>query len=153
MVEGLIGTARRLATSGGTGKPRQSDLRRAISTAYYALYHALAKDGADLFVGVAASRPDAAWAQAYRALEHGFAKNACSQVRGLGFAPPLIACAETFVRLQQDRHSADYDPVARFTRTEAMVAVDEAERAIRDLRSAGRADRRALAVQIRMKTR
>ncbi|MCY4185677.1 MAG: hypothetical protein OXC82_09925 [Rhodobacteraceae bacterium] len=32
----LISTARRLV-----GKPRQADLKRALSTAYYALFHAL----------------------------------------------------------------------------------------------------------------
>ena len=63
MIDGLVGTARRLATSGAKGKPRQSDLRRAISTAYYALFHALAKDGADLFVGAAAAHPIAEWAR------------------------------------------------------------------------------------------
>lgn len=152
MIDGLIGTARRLAGSGVKGKPRQSDLRRAVSTAYYALFHALAKDGADLFVG-ASRTPSAAWSQAYRALEHGFAKNACSQVRGLGLPGPIVGCAETFVRLQQQRHAADYDPLARFTRTEVILAVDEADKAVRDLRSSGRADRRAFAVLIRLKAR
>ena len=112
MIEELIGTARRLAAPNALSKARQSDLRRSISTAYYALFHALAKDGADLFVGASASRPNAAWAQTYRAVEHGFARNACTQVRGLGFPAPLVDCAETFVRLQQQRHVADYDPLA-----------------------------------------
>ena len=153
MIDGLVGTARRLASSSAKGKPRQSDLRRAISTAYYALFHALAKDGADLFVGAAAAHPNNAWSHAYRALDHGFAKTACQKARGLGFPASLISCAETFVRLQQQRHIADYDPIARFTRTEAALMVDEAEQAIGDLRAAGRADRRALAVLIRLKAR
>ena len=153
MIEGLIGTARRLASTGAKGKPRQADLRRSISTAYYALFHALAKDGADLFVGAASSSPGAAWARAYRALDHGFAKNACSQVVGPGFPAPLVRCADTFVTLQEQRHFADYDPTVSFTRPQALLIVDEAEKAIRDLRSAGRMDRRALAVQLRMKPR
>ena len=57
-------------------KPRQADLKRAISTAYYALFHAMAKDAADMLVGVGADRPDKAWTQLYRALQHGDAKNA-----------------------------------------------------------------------------
>ena len=153
MIEGLIGTARRLASSGATGKPRQSDLRRSISTAYYALFHAFAKDGADLYVGASTSRPTAAWTQAYRGLDHGFARNACLKVVEPGFPAPLVSCAATFVWLQGERHTADYDPVARFTRGQAVLIVAEAEQAIRDLRGAGRADRRAFAVQIRMKPR
>jgi len=153
MVEGLVGTARRLASTGSKGKPRQSDLRRAISTAYYALFHALAKDGADLFVGAISSRSASAWSQVYRALDHGFAKQACLRVPNLDFQTPLVDCAEAFVTLQQQRHAADYDPLARFTRAYANLMVDEAERAIRNLRSADRADRRVLAVQIRMKAR
>ena len=43
----MIVTARKLA-SASLKKPRQADLRRAISTAYYALFHAMAKDAADM---------------------------------------------------------------------------------------------------------
>jgi hypothetical protein len=65
--EELIATARKLAKA-SPQKPRQADLKRAVSTAYYALFHALAKDAADMLVGVGPSRPDKAWTQTYRAL-------------------------------------------------------------------------------------
>ena len=42
--------ARRLALA-GPRRPRQADLRRAVSTAYYALFQAMAKDCADVLVG------------------------------------------------------------------------------------------------------
>ena len=51
----MIVTARRLAVANRT-KPRQSDLKRSISTAYYALFHAIAKDAADLLVGAGTMR-------------------------------------------------------------------------------------------------
>ena len=43
----LIETARRLVES-GAAQPTQADLRRAVSTAYYALFHCLAAATADL---------------------------------------------------------------------------------------------------------
>src|SRR5262245_24760415 len=83
-VHGLIVTARRLART-SPNRPRQADLRRATSTAYYALFQAMAKDVADLFAGAGPNRPDKAWRHAYRALDHGTAKNACAEVRNLRF--------------------------------------------------------------------
>jgi uncharacterized protein (UPF0332 family) len=148
----LIVTARRLARA-SPSKPRQADLRRAVSTAYYALFHALAKNGADLIVGVGPDRPDKAWAHAYRALEHGVAKTACEQVRNLGFPTPIKSCADTFVELQRARHDADYDPKHRVLRAEALSWVTRAEQAIKDLRSAARKDRRAFAVQLLLRKR
>ena len=57
------------------GRPRQADLRRAISTAYYALFHTLAGNCANLLVGGRAStRTRQAWRQLYRALDHGQVK-------------------------------------------------------------------------------
>lgn len=50
----LIRIARHLATggvSGDRGRPRQADLRRAISAAYYALFHALCRCCADTLAG------------------------------------------------------------------------------------------------------
>ena len=51
----MIATARKLAKA-SPQKPRQADLKRAVSTAYYALFHAMAKDAADMLVGVGPSR-------------------------------------------------------------------------------------------------
>ena len=39
--ENFISTARELIPT-GQGKPRNTDLRRAVSTAYYAMFHCLA---------------------------------------------------------------------------------------------------------------
>ena len=67
----FIETARDLTTS-SSGRPRQSNLRRAVSTTYYALFHCLATCCADMIVGGAgADRSEPAWRQAYRALDHG----------------------------------------------------------------------------------
>ena len=58
----------------GAPQPTQADLRRAVSTAYYTLFHCLAGTAADLLTG---ANRDPEWHQVYRALEHGKAKSAC----------------------------------------------------------------------------
>ncbi len=152
MTEGLIQTARRLART-SPRRPRQADLKRAVSTAYYAVFHAMARDAADLLVGTGPDRPDKAWLQAYRALEHGFASSACKQVQNLGFPDGIDTCARLFVDLQQRRHDADYNPLARVTRSEALEAADQADLAIKCLRAAPRKDRRAFAIQLLFRRR
>lgn len=148
----MIVTARKLANA-SPQRPRQADLRRSISTAYYALFHAMAKDAADLLVGVGANRPDKAWTQTYRALQHGDAKAACEAVRKLNFPNTIKTCADAFVALQQKRHEADYDPDYRVLRADALDAIQQAEDAIRNLKASPRRDRLAFAVQILMKKR
>lgn len=148
----MIVTARKLA-SASQRRPRQADLRRAISTSYYFLFHALAKDAADLLVGVGPARVRRAWVHAYRALEHGFAKNACNEAKNLGFPAGIRVCADALIALQEARHKADYDPEARFTRAEAMDWVARAEAAVKALRGEPRADRRAFAIQLLLKKR
>lgn len=56
----LIETARRLAGANpGQPTPTQADLRRTVSTAYYALFHCLAGAAADLLVGRTSRGSDA----------------------------------------------------------------------------------------------
>lgn len=79
----FIKTARALVNQEGSGRPRETDLRRAVSTAYYALLHCVAAAGADLLVGgKQADRSERAWRQAYRALNHGRAKSRCKEITG-----------------------------------------------------------------------
>jgi uncharacterized protein (UPF0332 family) len=148
----LIVTARHLAIA-SPRRPRQADLRRAVSTAYYALFHAIAKDAADLLVGSGPARADRAWVHAYRGLDHGFAKNACKEVPKLGFAHSIAICASEFIALQEVRHSADYDPRARFTRADALQWAARADAAITTLRVAPRRDRKAFAVHLLLRRR
>ena len=148
----MIVTARKLANA-SSGKPRQADLRRAISTAYYALFHAFAKDAADLLVGVGPNRPDKAWSHLYRSLQHGDAKVACSAARNMNFPAEIKRCASIFVELQEMRHDADYDPDQRFLRSEASRAIQDSEEAIAALKAAPKRDRRAFAVQLLLRKR
>ncbi len=102
---GLMETAR-ILTEPGPGRPTQPQLRRAVSTVYYAMFHALAAAVADLIVGEARNP---AWHRACRALEHGRARNACQQVRAMReFPADIREFAKTFVESQAERQQADY---------------------------------------------
>ena len=47
----LINIATQLALSSGDTPERQEDLRRAVSTAYYAMFHTLANSNANALIG------------------------------------------------------------------------------------------------------
>ncbi|MBC6436689.1 MAG: hypothetical protein GDA52_00810 [Rhodobacteraceae bacterium] len=151
----LIRTARKTARSQAAVRPRQSDLRRAISTAYYALFHALCMNYADCLIGRTGSdRSKRAWQQAYRTVEHGDARKRCANQNTISEFPTEIRdFALQFRTLQQKRHSADYDPHARFTRTEVDTDIDVAERVIKGFDLVSLKDRRAFAAWTAMKTR
>jgi hypothetical protein len=152
LAAGLLGAAHRLA-SAGRGRPAQPYLKRAVSTAYYALFEALARECADSLVGTGRARGTSTWGQVYRALEHGFAKNACSQAKNLSLPASIVASADTFTALQEQRHQADYDPTARFSRADVIDLINSAETAIRSLRSATRVERRDFAVLVLLRRR
>ncbi len=143
----FISTARR-QLGRRRGKPRQADLRRALSTAYYAFFHAVCRNCADSLVGkTASSRNEQAWGQAYRAVEHGFARNQFrNKIIRENFPVNLLDLADTFVELQSKRHKADYDPLHRVTRSDVLNGIHSAEAGIKKLQKSNLKDRRAFAV-------
>jgi uncharacterized protein (UPF0332 family) len=153
MIQNLLEQAGRLANSGSL-KPKQIDLRRAVSSAYYAVFHSFCLNCADTLVGTSKkSRPNHAWQQVYRGLDHGSVKSACEAARNIEFPQPIKDCADAFVELQKQRHNADYDPNYRITRLEALEAVTRAKQAVKDLQKSPLADRKAFAVQVLIKKR
>ncbi len=136
---GLLDVARKLAEA-NPKRPAQPYLRRAISTAYYAVFETLATECANAFIGNGPGHSQKARLQVFRALEHGFAKNACKQAAKLNFPQDIIAFADVFIKLQEERHKADYDPFTSYSRAYALVKIQEAEIAILSLRKAPRAD-------------
>ena len=151
----LIRTARRLIESPGRGQPRQSDLKRAVSTAYYALFHALCLICANGFIGTKpADRSNPAWRQTYRSVAHGLAKSRCTKSDTIRLFPSQIRnFADEFVKMQRKRHEADYDPLSRFKLSDVVVAIDAAELAIQQLNDCPMKDRRAFAAWVTMPER
>lgn len=130
-------------------KPRQANLHRATSTAYYALFHTLAGSCADLLVGGnGASRSRAAWKQVYRALSHGTTKKACSSPNIQKFPREIQDFANMFAQMQSKRLSADYDPFCRTEKSTVLTDIEGVEAAISDFKKAPIKDRRAFAALV-----
>ena len=145
----LVKTSRDLARV-SRGRPREANLRRAVSTAYYAMFHCLAESCANLLVGGQGSeRSQHAWNQAYRALDHRHARDRCTRRNVISHFPNEIQnFARLFVDMQGKRHSADYAPDATFTMPDVIQDIESVEDAITRFDSAPRKDRRAFAVYV-----
>ncbi|BCX17174.1 MAG: hypothetical protein KatS3mg117_0856 [Geminicoccaceae bacterium] len=136
----LLETAARLARS-RRGAPRQSDLRRAVSTIYYALFQALSGEAADLLVGRSA-RQTAARRRVHRAIEHRAAKNAAEALAASRSASDeLRRFCRAFTRAKEERHAADYDPFLRLRQEEVRAAVEAGHAALNAFERLDRAER------------
>ena len=142
-------------TNFGPGAPRQTDLRRAISSAYYAVFHAVAAAAADDFVGPT-KRDTPRYALVYRSIDHSPLRKLCenvvksnlptkykSYVPSGGFGTDLVAVANALVELQEKRHKADYDPLYRVSISDAVLAVVTGRTALSRLTDANRTRKKA----------
>jgi hypothetical protein len=118
------------------GSPKQASLRRAVSTAYYALFHLLIDEAVGNW-SVARQRSVLA-----RTFDHARMKSVCdSYVTNFYKAgsPPdgvqLKGVAQAFGTLQQQRHIADYDNGFVWRHTDAVAQVDLASAAFADWRA------------------
>ena len=146
----LIETARSL-TEISPRRPSQANLRRAVSTAYYAMFHCLAGCAANLIIG---RTRKLAWHQTYRALEHGKARNACEDRGALAaFPPEMCNFADMFVALQKARQQADYALDGRYDKLTVLGAIDMAERAIVRFEQTDAQHRRAFVAHVLFKRR
>jgi hypothetical protein len=134
----LLGQALHLAML-DPRRPKQANLRRAVSTAYYAIFHLLVEEGTAEIAGRNASRAEGRQL-VRRKFEHSTmyrVSQATAEgrdwVRASTPSLPLglQLVAETFVALQEDRHQADYDSSDAFTRARALEAVERCELALR----------------------
>lgn len=149
----LLDAAKHLASR--KGKPRQAFLKRAVSTAYYAMFHCLAKTCADLLIGgTGAQRSEEAWTQVYRALDHGAVRNVCSNSQTMRVFPQRIQdFGNTFVSMQKKRHDADYDPQCSVFKSAVLADISSVETVIADFAATAVKDRRAFAAAILFKKR
>ena len=150
----LIDTAKHLVETSTAGRPREANLRRAVSTTYYALFHCIAACCADMLVGGAgARRSQPAWRQAYRALDHGIARNRCRSGEMRRFPSEIRDFAALFVLMQEERHRADYDPDTSFYKVYVRIRIKQAAIHIRRFNRAPAKDRRAFAVYVLLNLR
>lgn len=122
-----------------TRRPRQASLRRAVSAAYYAVFHLLTAESVAV-IGVNLAPHFRAKAQ--RWFNHAEMKKVCqlfltpaftrpSSLAGLVPSADLHIVARNFIRLQEARHSADYDTSSEWTRFSAQQMVQLARTAFK----------------------
>jgi hypothetical protein len=103
------------------GSPREVQLRRSVSAAYYALFHLLSSAVAEQ---VSPNSPTGLRGRTQRALDHGQMASAARNFTAAGkspanlpgdiglaevISPELANIAQSFVDLQEARYLADYD--------------------------------------------
>ncbi len=112
----------------------EADLRRAISTAYYALFHLLISASTTRGVATVPLRPYVA-----RNFEHRHMLAVCRRyidlaidMTGQSVPPEIKRIADSFVQLQNARQKADYNVKDSVTPVEAQTFVEMARDAFTD---------------------
>ena len=137
------------------GKRRQKTvyLRRAVSDAYYAMFHALCINNADHLVGVT-RRSSEAWVRVYRGLDHSRSKELFKKRTFGSRNPAFQIIASAFIELQEQRHLADYDPRPNFrSRNQVGPIIVLSELAIQAIEALPADDARLLASLLIVKDR
>ena len=132
----LVLQANQLAGRGKSAPPSSADLRRAVSNAYYALYHCITRQ-VTLYI-----LPQASSTTRYEFVRHfkhegirqvctwltqppgQIPKHATDCAAVMRACPDLVVIANTFTDLQQARHDADYNHAADFTKEEVLGLID-----------------------------
>jgi hypothetical protein len=150
MVERLSALAEEL----GEKSERSLTLRRrAVSTAYYAVFHALAKLCADELLGAPSDRRSEEYIRVYRSLEHGTLK-AAFKAAPLNRIGTLQKIGSRVVELQSERIRSDYrPPQSLYTRGQCRDLVESAKSAVGAIAALSQSDRRSLAVSLLFKNR
>jgi|ERR1035438_7535084 uncharacterized protein (UPF0332 family) len=114
-------------------EPKQVDLRRAFSAAYYGLFYLLTTEAAQNW------KHQGQRARFARMFDHGRTKACSSRVSSrplpvdtaeIPIAAALKLVADSFVKLQQARQTADYDTSHVWSRTQVWEMIAQAEDAM-----------------------
>ena len=142
MYQDLLNQAETLARIDTRGKPKQANLRRAVSAAYYSLFHFLVEEVCRGVMGT--QHTERGYRQSLaRAFVHSTMKDACKSFAG-GQLPksverplpkstgggyvvskPIQNIAAIFVDLQEERHLADYDLSKQFKRSDVLALIEQ----------------------------
>ena len=147
--------ADRLIIAPGAGPPRQVDLRRAVSATYYAIFHFVTTSLADEFVGVTL-RTSPRYGLVYRSVDHKSLRELCTDISKStppqklrpflpqgGIGHDMIVFSNAVTALQEQRHRADYDPVARYRTGEVKTIIQTGRSGIARFRHSSDDSRKA----------
>ena len=151
LVYDLLDVADGLAARTGRGNLRKASMRRAVSSAYYAAFHALCFVCASELVGW--GRTDLI-EPVYRILDHGTAKNRLTGKEAAAMPPEILEIGTRFKDLQEARHEADYRPPSlTVRRDETLSHIAEARRIVDLIESLDTEHRLKLAILLITKAR
>ena len=141
----LLTVARTLLHEHASAPPGAAGLRRAVSTAYYAVFHKLVETAAIRFVGASRAHTPA-FELIYRGFDHRQMKEACDAVarrelsakhrnvfRRDAFSQDMRDFAISFPDLQKRRHHADYAPAASILPSDVASLLDAVDEALLSL--------------------
>jgi hypothetical protein len=153
---------RRAEALAGNSLATQTDLRRAISAAYYAVFHFCLTAAADMICG-ATNRSKPQYSLVYRSVDHARLRGLCDQLRGskpgnVAFIPSggfgaIADFARNTANLYEQRISADYDPSESYAAAGVSVVISDARKAIDWFRSCTQEQQEAFLMQLLFKSR
>ncbi len=148
----LLDSALKMACASNSGSASQSDFRRALSTAYYAAFHFIVCQCADLLANDPSGTDlGRAWSQIYRTVQHADIRTACNFAADdtYGFPEDIKTFAVLFPTLKRMRESADYEPRHGIIHEQYVLEkIGETEEAIRGFADVDRKHRQAFAVMV-----
>ncbi len=127
-------------------RPSQASLRRAVSAAYYALFHLLVDEATLMMFGERRDRrpfryclargfSHQSMAAARKSFHGGTMPSGIAAIVGNLVVPQELSdLARVFVMLQEERHRADYNLALPFARAEVLALLRELDTAIQGWR-------------------
>ena len=137
----LIDSADHAINNAPPNSASREAIHRAISTAYYAVFHAICAINADARHGVPTNPTAAqAWTHTYRQMRHGSATKRLSQYL-FSLTQDARLLANGFINLKTARETADYDPNRVMTVGDANSWIGQARAALIAMQAMTVADR------------
>ena len=143
LADDMLGVAREMAESTNPVW-QQARLRRAASTAYYALFHLLVEEATAQFVddpkiqtlvGRGFSHADLMKVATTFESGAGALPKHIKLVFTDAIPPEIVEISKVFIILQRNRHEADYDQLPVFSQRDVIGIVSKAEQAFTDFRT------------------
>ena len=152
LVYDFLEVATSLAEQTGRRNLQKAAMRRAVSTACYAVFHELC------FICARAlgvwTRDTMLMEPIYRLLDHGQVRKRLAGREATELGSVVVESGVSFAELQERRHQADYSPPSLEVRRDVTRStVVRAKQAVADLESLNDDQRRRLAVLLITKTR
>jgi hypothetical protein len=129
------------------GHKSETDIRRAIATAYYGVFHFILRQVADTIAGSGNHKTNL-YNMVYRSVQHKPLRDLCNQFRGTTLGPnvkpyspldgfgPIVAFAGLIYELYEQRILADYVPFRAFEEGKSRITVGYGREAVKHFKEA-----------------